>query len=203
LRFTPTAWAKLLYLRDAGPTEIGGFGITPSKNLLLVEDIQLVRQTCTVTSVEFDDTSVAQFFDEYVDARMHPEQFARIWVHTHPGQSARPSQVDETTFRNVFGVCDWSVMFILARGGATYTRLQFRAGPGAALQLPVRVDWQQPFAGSDESAWQTEYELCVNQFIDPSWQASDERHAMSSAAMDVADVPWEPQWPAPTPYLDG
>ena len=28
LRFSPTAWAKLVYLRDAGPTEIGGFGIT-------------------------------------------------------------------------------------------------------------------------------------------------------------------------------
>ena len=27
LRFTPYAWAKLLWLRDAGPTEIGGFGI--------------------------------------------------------------------------------------------------------------------------------------------------------------------------------
>jgi hypothetical protein len=27
LRFTPTAWAKLLYLRDAGQSEIGGFGM--------------------------------------------------------------------------------------------------------------------------------------------------------------------------------
>jgi hypothetical protein len=45
LRLTPTAWAKLVYLRDAGPTEIGGFGITPSDDLLLVEDIQLVRLT--------------------------------------------------------------------------------------------------------------------------------------------------------------
>ena len=26
LRFSPTAWAKLLFLRDAGDTEIGGFG---------------------------------------------------------------------------------------------------------------------------------------------------------------------------------
>jgi len=28
LRFSPTAWAKLLFLRDRGPTEVGGFGIT-------------------------------------------------------------------------------------------------------------------------------------------------------------------------------
>src|SRR5262245_50863551 len=34
LRFSPTAWAKLLFLRDLGDSEIGGFGITPSDDLL-------------------------------------------------------------------------------------------------------------------------------------------------------------------------
>jgi hypothetical protein len=41
----------------------------------------------------------------------------------------------------VFGRCDWSVMFILARSGLTYARLKFSAGPGAAVLLPVQVDW--------------------------------------------------------------
>ena len=27
LRFTPYAWGKLIYVRDLGPTEVGGFGI--------------------------------------------------------------------------------------------------------------------------------------------------------------------------------
>ena len=166
LRFTPPAWAKLLYLRDAGPTEIGGFGITSSDDLLLVKDLLLVRQTCTAMSVAFDDDSVAELFDEQVDLGRRPEQFARIWTHTHPGTSATPSGIDEDTFRDVFGRCDWSVMFILARGGATYARLQFRAGPGAALRLPVRIDWQQPFAGTDEQTWQTEYDRCVRPFDD-------------------------------------
>ena len=31
LRFSPAAWAKLLWLRDAGPTEIGGFAVTPPR----------------------------------------------------------------------------------------------------------------------------------------------------------------------------
>ncbi|TWU40156.1 hypothetical protein Q31b_35010 [Novipirellula aureliae] len=31
LRFTPYAWAKLLCLRDAGPSEVGGFGISDAK----------------------------------------------------------------------------------------------------------------------------------------------------------------------------
>ena len=44
LRFSPTAWAKLLFLRDAGETEIGGFGISAKDDLLLVEDIEIVAQ---------------------------------------------------------------------------------------------------------------------------------------------------------------
>ena len=47
LRLNPTAWAKLLYLRDLGDTEVGGFGISAVDDLLNVEDVQLVRQTCT------------------------------------------------------------------------------------------------------------------------------------------------------------
>ena len=181
LRFSPTAWAKLVYLRDAGPTEIGGFGITPSDDLLLVEDIQLVRQTCTVTSVEFEDTAVAEFFDQQVDQGRRPEQFARIWIHTHPGLSASPSSVDETTFRNVFGRCDWSVMFIVAKGGASYARLQFQPGPGAALRLRVRIDWRRPFGGTDELAWQSEYDQSVQPFDLLHWNPQfdellDRRH---------------------------
>src|SRR5580698_5955450 len=81
LRFSPTAWAKLLYLRDRGPTEVGGFGIAPANDLLCVEDVGLVRQSCTVVSVAFDDSSVAEFFDEQVDVGRRPEQFGRIWCH--------------------------------------------------------------------------------------------------------------------------
>ena len=31
LRLSPTAWAKLLYLRDAGDSEVGGFGISAAR----------------------------------------------------------------------------------------------------------------------------------------------------------------------------
>jgi hypothetical protein len=55
------------FLRDAGDTEIGGFGLAPSGELLFVEDVQLVKQTCTAISAEFDDQSVADFFDAQVD----------------------------------------------------------------------------------------------------------------------------------------
>ena len=139
LRFGPTAWAKLLFLRDLGETEIGGFGIAPNDDLLFVEDLQLVLQTCSPISVEFDDQAVADFFDEQVDAGPQPEEFARIWVHTHPGNSPQPSGTDEKTFERVFGQSDWALMFILARAGDCYARLRYNVGPGADIELKEKI----------------------------------------------------------------
>jgi hypothetical protein len=157
LRFSPTAWAKLLFLRDLGDTEIGGFGVAHRDDLLCVEDLRLVRQTCSSISVEFDDQAVADFFDEQVDAGRRPEQFARIWVHTHPGNSPQPSGTDEKTFERVFGSSDWAVMFILARGGNCCARLRYNIGPGADVELKVDVDYGRPFSGADFELWQQEY----------------------------------------------
>ena len=161
LRFSPTAWAKLLYFRDRGGTEVGGFGVTPAADLLYVEDVRLVGQACTVVSVAFDDLSVAEFFDEQVDTGRRPAQFGRIWIHTHPGESAEPSCVDEETFARAFGNSDWSVMFILACGGRTYCRLQFSIGPGGDFQIPVAIDFDRDFAPSDFKSWALEYANCV------------------------------------------
>ena len=161
LRFTPTAWAKLLYLRDLGDTEVGGFGITPASDLLLVEDVCLVEQLCTFVSVRFDDGAVADFFDTQVDQGRKPAQFARIWVHTHPGNSAQPSGTDEETFARCFGSSDWALMFILARGGEVYARLRFSAGPGGEILVPVLIDYGQAFPASDQPAWKAEYARSV------------------------------------------
>ena len=133
----------------------------PPVELLYVEDIRLVQQTCTSITVAFDDSAVAEFFDEQIDSGRRPEQFGRIWIHTHPGDSAQPSHVDEDTFKRVFGPCDWAVMFIIAREGETYSRLRFRAGPGGAFEIPVRVDFETNFSGSDFEAWAEEYDTTI------------------------------------------
>jgi proteasome lid subunit RPN8/RPN11 len=146
-----------LWLRDYGPTEVGGFGLTAAEDLLLVEDIELVRQRCSSVTVAFDDEAVADYFDCQVDLGLSLEQFGRIWIHTHPGSCPEPSSIDEETFARVFGRSQWAVMFILARGGASYARLRFSVGPGGDQLLPVRVDFQRPFLGSNQAAWEAEY----------------------------------------------
>lgn len=132
--------------------------MTSPDDLLLVEDVRLVRQQCTAVTVAFEDASVADFFDEQVDAGLKPEQFGRIWLHTHPGNSAEPSTIDEETFDRCFGNSDWSVMFILAQNGKTYARLRFNVGPTASRTMKVEVDYSKAFTASDVGAWQTEYD---------------------------------------------
>jgi len=157
LRFSPTAWAKLLFMRDMTDNEVGGFGVTEADDLLFVTNFALVKQKVTAVSVSFDDEAVANFFEDQVDASRKPEQFARIWLHTHPGDSPQPSCTDESTFQRVFGSCDWSIMAIVAQDGSTYARLRFNAGPGGEMKIPVCVDYSCEFDAADFEIWQQQY----------------------------------------------
>jgi hypothetical protein len=173
------AWAKLLFLRNKGDTEVGGFGITSDDDPFYVVDFRLVRQICTLVSVSFVDSAVADFFDEQVDAGQPMGQVARIWIHTHPGDCPAPSSTDEATFERVFGRPDWAVMFILARTGATYCRLKFNNGPGAQLRIRSRVDFAHAFGASNFEQWAQEYTAAVQ----PELPLADDRSAVA-----------EPRW---------
>jgi proteasome lid subunit RPN8/RPN11 len=141
LRLTPHAFLKLTFLAHEADTEIGGFGISSEQDPLLIEEFVTVKQVASAVTVQFDDTAVADYLEDQVAQGVRPERCMRIWIHTHPGESACPSSIDEETFGRVFGPCDWAVMFILARGGALYARLRFGVGPGGQIELPVRVEW--------------------------------------------------------------
>ncbi len=161
LRFSPSAWAKLIYFRDQGDTEISGFGISDPDDLLCVREFQTIRQEASVASISLDDQAIADYFDVQVDAGRQPEQFFRIWLHTHPGGSSHPSSTDESTFERVFGRCDWALMCIVAQEGEIYARLRFNTGPGGEVKIPVLVDYSLPFAASDHQAWQAEYDANI------------------------------------------
>lgn len=161
LRFSPTAYAKLVFIRDRQDAEVGGFGIASANDPLLITDIALIKQEVTSVTVKFDDADVADYIDEMVDQKIPLEQCTRIWIHTHPGTSPNPSVVDEETFARVFGKLHWSVMFIIAKDGSTYARLQYGVGPGGSIDIPVRVDYSQPFAATDHTEWKAEFEARV------------------------------------------
>jgi proteasome lid subunit RPN8/RPN11 len=161
LRFSPTAWAKLLYFRDKSDNEVGGFGITEPDDLLTVVDFVTVKQEVTAVSVKFEDEAVADFFETQVDLGRRPEQFARMWLHSHPGDSPETSIVDEETFKRVFGNCQWALMFVVAQNNKAYAKLKFNVGPGGQLLIRTEVDYSQEFGSSDHELWDVEYNANV------------------------------------------
>ncbi len=168
LRFSPTAWAKLLFMRDAGNTEVGGFGITADDDPLHIIDFMTVEQENTVASVSFKDEAVADLFEtQVVDNNRQPENFARIWCHSHPGDSPSPSMTDEETFKRVFGKCDWAVMFILAQGGKHYARLRSNISSGYIVQvlLDVEIDYSGQFEASNQNDWHEEYKKNIKPMV--------------------------------------
>lgn len=178
---------------------MGGFGISAADDLLVVEDLFLVRQICTAVSVQFDDQAVADFFDAQVDAGLPPLRFARIWVHTHPGDSAEPTATDEDTFQRCFGNSDWAVMFILSRGGRVTARLQFNVGPRLSTELSVELDFSRPFPGSKHQCWGNEYDRCVVEEIPlkkPS-RPNEQAERCELCSYDEGDAPqwWQEPWP--------
>ena len=186
LRFSPTAWAKLLFMRDMTDNEVGGFGVTQADDLLFVTDFVLVKQKVTCVSVSFDDEAVADYFENQVEAGRQPEQFARIWLHTHPGNSPQPSCTDENTFARVFGSCDWAIMFIAAQDGKTFARLRFNAGPGGEVNIPVSVDYSYEFDAADFDLWQQQY--MTNVVEDTIFSLNGKSKISQNTQLEEADV---------------
>lgn len=161
LRFSPIAWAKFVFFRDCGETEISGFGLSEPDDLLCVIDFQTIKQDATVASISLDDQAIADHFDAQVDVGRKPEQFFRLWLHTHPGSSPTPSSIDEETFARVFGRCYWAVMCVLAQEGKAYARLRFNVGPGGNVIIPVCVDYSLPFGQSGHENREAEYKANI------------------------------------------
>ncbi len=199
LIFSPLAWLKLQFFLHAGDTEVGGLGVS-GEDLLYVQDFVVPVQKTSPATVEFDDAAVADYFDAQADQGKTPGQCGRIWLHTHPGSSPLPSRTDERTFERVFGRCDWSVMFIIARSGQSYARLRLNAGPGAVLDLPVGVDWAAwPQLVADHGpqlenlleGWMDEYGQNIRPEIFPGHSSSAASRLGSPWPGDLAwDEPW-------------
>lgn len=161
LRFSPYAYAKLLWMRDRGDTEVAGYGITGTEDPLLVTNFRLVKQKCTSVTFDMDPNDGAEFMDEMMDDGLMPWQFSNILCHSHPGNSPDPSDIDEKNFAKAFSHPDWAIMLIIAKDDSMYCRLKLNVGPGAEKLLKVEIDFNQNFPASNHSEWKAEYESKV------------------------------------------
>jgi proteasome lid subunit RPN8/RPN11 len=178
--------------------EVAGFGITDPDDLLYVKEFVIIKQKVTCVSFSFEDQAISEFYEEQVDFGRRPEQFSRIWLHSHPGDSPHPSTIDEDTFARVFGSCDWSVMFIIAQDDSTYARLRFNAGPGGEMNIPVCVDCSCEFKATDFKLWKRQYSDNVTQdevfrdIEEKKKAASDKRQKEAIAISDTFGGESEP-----------
>lgn len=165
LWFTPYAYAKIQAYIKASSNEVSAFGIT-GQNPLLVEDVELVKQTVDMVVTTMDAEGIADFFEKQVmEHKRHPSQFGRIWIHSHPGMSPHPSPADENTFAEVFGKCDYGFMVIFGGrgdGGKTYCRMQMQKPLKFAVNLTVEINHSANFS-EHQDKWQAEYDAMVEE----------------------------------------
>jgi len=173
-------------MRDVTDNEVGGFGITEADDLLFVTDFVLVKQKVTCVTISFEDESVADLFEDQVEAGRQPEQFGRIWLHSHPGDSPEPSCTDESTFARVFGSCDWAIMFIVAQDSKTFARLRFNAGPGGEVKIPVYVDYSYEFDAADFELWKQQY--LANVVEDTAFSLTGKSRSTTGKQEDETDI---------------
>jgi len=160
LRFSPTAWAKLLYIASKAKTEVSGFAITSPENSFYIQDFKLIKQQCTSVTTEMDEDGIDSFFGEMLDAGLQPRDFSRIWIHTHPGMAPSPSGTDLKTFDELFKDCSYGIMFILGKNNEVYCKGRWNkidAIGSIEQNLDCIIDYTSAeFKGTNFEAWQTE-----------------------------------------------
>lgn len=173
LRFTAYSWAKLLYFRDIGPTEVGMYGLTETDDALLITDVCLVKQEATSCTLEFDKQDSIDFVEKMTDMGLSPFQCSNVFIHSHPGNCPNPSITDENNFNKNFSHPDWAIFFIIARGGSTYCRVRHNIGPGIEVTIGTAIDYSYPFPASDHKAWDEEYKEKVTESKSPFVMVGD------------------------------
>ena len=158
LSFTPYAWAKYLYFRDAGPTEISAIGQTQHNRPDLIVDLHLLKQEASPAFVSLDGEALADYLDTQTTNGLTVDECCRVFLHTHPGNSATPSGTDITTYNEFFANAPWSAFVILARGGQTWAQIRYGGrGPRTSVTANLTVDWSAPFPQTDHKNWRKAY----------------------------------------------
>lgn len=138
LQINSGAWWKLSWLGRTSKTEVSGIGIMGLWPQMRMTDFRLVGQIATDGTTKFTHDGWFDHQEKYGDAKIDVNVYSRVWVHTHPGQSATPSSVDRETWETQFGVFPWAIMLIVARGGQWHCEIRVKE-PNIVSECDVQI----------------------------------------------------------------
>lgn len=142
LVFTPAVYARLRHFANATENEVAAWGICEDPdNPLLVTDLHLPLQTNNPCYVEMDDDAINRYLVDQTILGRSPEQFMRVWIHTHPGASPTPSSHDRDTFERLTKELPWLVMFIMSEAASMTATYRGPLTSQPNLRLTPTVDY--------------------------------------------------------------
>jgi len=103
LKFSPSAWTKLVLYTTLCPHEIGGFGMLVQDGAdYILDDLLLVEQDVNALATHFHGQSVSLLLADLVEQDRDPAAL-QLWWHSHAREAPFWSGEDEKTismFRN-------------------------------------------------------------------------------------------------------
>lgn len=168
LSLSPTAWSKLRYFRELADVEVGGVLVSAPYDLMYIEDVRLVRQKSSRFGTEIDRVGMNEFFAEMAAQGLPEESYTRAFFCTHRDGDPELMDRDEELLEHLLGEKTWSILLNLTTGDRASARMQFNVGPGADVDLSVRVAFHRPFLAGDHDAWKEEFDRNVELVAEPA-----------------------------------
>ena len=140
--FTLSALVKMRVIVDECPQEVGWYGIVEKReeNVLVIDDILLLKQEVNGGTCELDESSFAELYQKMVEeGREEDVQKLRFWGHSHAGGGVTPSGQDEKqAMETLNDTRDYLIRAICNKDGKMAVSY-FNYERGEAID---NVDWQ-------------------------------------------------------------
>jgi hypothetical protein len=199
VRIHPKVYSKLMHLCRTFETEVGAWGIAEcADDPLSVTDCALTLQTSSNAEIDWDSDDIALFRRYCKDEKkLEHDQYCHITLHTHPGYSADPSDVDwkhlEFTLMNqLVGEYHtlkeagrdpnppWLIMCIFSKEGKMTAHIMYYLDqpPIRAMlisKVQIEVSWSTE---KERDSWEAEYMVKVQT---PKERAKQEKLAEEAA----------------------
>lgn len=200
LTIGPAVWQKLRFLQGLKPVEISGYGETVDGQPLHLVDFHLVEQESTVATTDMTAAGIRDYFNEMAQMNKAPHNFGRIWIHTHPMPSPRPSGQDRKTFEELFRTSSWGIMAIVGSTGETYAEMSLlKEGFGrVSFEIPWTVVFDRPsreVTEQDLDNWADDHDVFVEEpqvvFWEPPKQSKKDKKSNGDKSNGQGCIIWE------------